>query len=491
MNILYDKTGPGKKVPGIPYEDRFQMVRSVIVDDVPKPKDLAQILLDTTDLTLVTPWSLDVVRGFRDYVPTTFNMVTEDMAQDQMKEYFGLPRDWEPEENRILLQLQSELDAKSATIDAAIIHNRKDFGGIINKAHLINRIYKIGRLHQHFENRDQLYPFLYGNTFEDETTWNETLIGIKSHFMEFFGEVPLGRWYAMQTRKAEDEVTPEELKDRFVYVDWLKEKLGDNLLGVLLYGSAARTSDPSGHSDFDNWVRVKDVPAAQRALAGTCPEVFDGKVVENKDHKEIEGAHHLGVHFFPEDDDYSLRFIRFLHDSREFLKHTQVLYGEFPFIKVAQDEVIERGVSHAYIKLKTISGALNWAYVFPEKMMGKPALFEFIVKNTRFFYQHMLNAIEGPQLRTKQDLTHGLAERGIHIPPYRNDPEYIKQEMLMSVHNVLKLQSEFVHSGYQPNFDFLKENTEFEWNDPKINEFSSLNKVSKAELAGLRNIDYT
>jgi len=486
---MYDYTGPNKKTKGIPYEDRFTYVRSVVFDGVPDQKNLAEIVAQGTGDTLVTPWSIDVVHGFRDYVPTTFNLITEEMPTNMRREIFGMEDDWEPDSDRVLLQLQSELDAKSATIDAAMLHNRKDFGGIINKTHLINRIYKIGRIHGHLEDRGDAYPFLFGETFHDPATWDNTLMDIKELFMEFFREIPLGRWYAMHTRKAEDEVTPEELKDRFVYVDWLKEKLGDNLQGVLLYGSAARTKDPAGYSDFDNWVRVRDVPAAQKALAGSCPEVYDGKVISNPDHKEIEGSHHLGIHFFPEDEDYTLRFIRFLHDSREFLKHTQVIHGEFPFIKVAQDEVIERGVSHAYIKLKTIAGALNWAYTFPEKMMGKPALFEFIVKNTRFFYQHMLNALEGPQLRTKADLNLGLADLGLAIPPYKNDPEYIKGCMLDSVYGVLTLQSHFVKAGREANLDFLHEHKEYDWDEPGINDYST-NLRSKAEQNGLGDLDY-
>src|SRR3989338_9838170 len=68
--------------------------------------------------------------------------------------------------------------------------------------------------------------------------------------------------------------------------------------------------DPAKHSDFDNWVRVKNVPAAQHALKGTCPVVYQGKVISGSDQQHLEGSHHLGIHLFPESPDYIVRFIR-------------------------------------------------------------------------------------------------------------------------------------------------------------------------------------
>ena len=81
-----------------------------------------------------------------------------------------------------------------------------------------------------------------------------------------------------------------------------------------------------------------------------------------------------------------------------------------------------------------------------------------------------MNALEGPQLRTKQDLTERLAERDIVIPPYGEDPDYIRGAILDSMENVLRLQSEFLHSGREPNFDFLHDTTEYSWNHPLIDQ---------------------
>ena len=474
--IIYEALGEYNKISGLPYENRYQNVKLILTGSVPTIKDLEQLLASSTDETLVTPWSLDVVRGFMDYVPTTFNMITKDIPESQISEYFGLQRDWKPEAERVLLQLQSELDAKSATIDAAIIHNRKDYGGVINKIHLVNRLYNIVRLHQHIQDRDAMYPFLFGGDFENPTKWDNTLIAIKKMFIEFVEEIPHGeRMY--ETRVRRQEVSNKDLRERFVYVDWLKRKLVDDLKGILLYGSAARTDDPKAYSDFDNWVCVRNVEKAQHILAGTCPAILEQRVIEGNN-LHGEDIKHLGIHLFPENDNYILRFIRFLHDSREFLQHTKVLYGEMPFIKVKQDEVIERGISQAYIKLKTISGALNWAYTYPEKMMGKPALFEFIVKNVRFFLQHALNAVEGPQLRTKADLNDRLAVRGLYIPEYKPDYDYMRESILFAMYSVLTLQSEFLHTKRKPNLKFLSERKDYKWDDPTIDIFERMGDLS-------------
>jgi predicted nucleotidyltransferase len=467
--VLFEDKGPNYQVPGLPYEETFNYVHPVVLDDVPTISDLEKLLDESDSDTLTNPWSIQVLRGFQAYIPTTFKRVTQGMPKELLQECFGIREGWIPEQERVLLQLQTEIEAKAATIDAAIVHHRRELGTVVNKAHLLNRIYMIGRIYGHLRERE--YPFLFGD-LTDESKWDEALSAMKMQFMEYMMEVPQGeRRHGKKIRRP--EVSQKELDERFIYVDWLKEKLGDDLQGVLLYGSAARTDDPAIYSDFDNWVRVRDVARAHKILAGTCPVVFEGKVVEMKscEAEEPEGSKHVGIHIFPDSEDYIIRHIKFLHDSREFLKHTRVLYGEFPFIKVRQDEVVERGISQAYLKLKTIAGSLNWAHAAPEKILGKPSLFEFIVKNVRFFLQHSLNAIEEPRFRDKEELNVLLEQRGLHIPEYRPDLAYIRHSLLYAMVSVLHLQKEFIQAGRKPNLSFLTENKRFEWNSPDINEW--------------------
>ena len=477
-HILFEDKGRNYQVQGLPYEQNFNFVRPLILDGIPSVSELQQLLESSDADTLTNPWSVSVMRGFRDYIPTTFKRATQGMPTKLLEDLFDTEGDWIPEEEKVLLQLQTEIEAKAATIDAAIIHHKRELGTVVNKAHLLNRIYMIGRIYGHLQERE--YPFLFGD-LTDESTWDDALSSMKSQFMEYLTEIPQGnRRHGKKIRTS--EVTSDEVNNKYIYLEWLHQQLGDDLLGVLVYGSAARCDDPRGYSDFDNWVRVKDVSKAHQILRGTCPVVYQGKVVNGKSIKQSdgnfpEGAKPVGIHLFPESEDYILRHIKFLHDSREFLMHTQVIYGEFPFIKVKQDEVIERGVSQAYIKLKTIAGSLNWAYSSPEKIKQKPQLFEFIVKNVRFFLQHSLNATEGPRLRSKDELTHILAQKNIYIPEYKDDLVHIQQSLLKAMVDVLTLQQEFIEQRRKPNLKFLVEERKLAWDEPDIDDWGKIDLV--------------
>ncbi len=462
-NIIFEHVGENYQVPGLPYPDRFKYVKPVVFDGIPTREDIISILESADKDTLANPWSIDVIRGFRDYIPTTFSRLTKMMPPEFIEEHFGLSGDWHPESDRVLLQLQTEVEAKGATIDAAIVHSRRDLGSVVNKVHLTNRIYNIGRLYGHLEKRD--YPLLFGD-LTNPSNWDQALSDVKMTFIDYMLELPLGRRkYARKVRIV--DISKKELETRFSYLEWLKEKLGDNLIGVLLYGSAAQTDDPEHYSDFDNWVRVYDVQEAHKKLAGTNPFVLDDKVVEYERY-EPPDAKHLGIHLFPESEEYLMRHIRFLHDSREFLKHTRVLYGEFPFWKIRQDEVVERGISAAYTKLKTIAGSLNWAYHAPERILDKQPLYEFIVKNLRFFLQHSLNAMERPEFRSKDDLNEMLAKRGLKIPKYKPDLEYIKESLLYSMNGVMKLQKELIDFNRKPRLRFLVDEKEYTWTSEEL-----------------------
>lgn len=466
--IIYEEKGKNYQVPGLPYESVYTHVHSVVLDSIEDVDTLKEILKKAEPNTLLNPLSVDVVRGYQDYIPSTFKRITQHMPIEMQQQYFGIDDKWIPEHEKVLMQLQTEIEAKSATLDAAIIHARRDLGTVVNKAHVINRLYMIGSLYNHLKPRD--YPFLFGD-LTDPKTWDSSLTDMKMMAIDYLLEVPVGkRKYPERTRQV--EVSKKELATKYGYIEWLKRTLGDNLIGVLLYGSAARTDDPAKYSDFDNWVRVKDIRKAHEVLKGTSPAYLDGKVYTIKDGHYPEGAKHLGLHIFPESEEYLKRYIRFLHDSREFLKHTSVLHGEFPFVKVRQDEVIERGVSQAYIKLKTIAGSLNWAYSSPERIMGKPALFEFIVKNLRFFLQHSLNAMGEPKFRDKEELNQLLADRGLYIPAYKSDVKHIQDSLAYAMVAVLKLQKDLIDSGKRPNLEFLTDGKQYhEWNAKNIDDW--------------------
>ena len=463
--VIYEYTGKNYRVPGLFYEDNFKNMKMVVMDDIPSKQDLEVLLSQATPDLLVSPWPIQVIRGYKNYLPSTFKRITSNMPEEMVQKYFGISRDWVPEKESALLQLQSELSSKSATMYAAIIHHRRDMGTIISKIHNLNRLYNIGRMQGFVGKRD--YPLLFGDV-KKKKNWDEILFRVKSAFEELMEEVPIGnRQYPRQKKKI--NLSGKEIRRRYPHVEYLKSKLGDNLAAILVYGSSAREEDPSNYGDFDNWVMVRDIRAAYEALKGTSPNVIDGKVEELRDVDDDDlpkHAKHVGINLLPESEERVYRHIRFLHDSREFLLHTNVVYGEFPFEKSALQEVVPRGLSNAAVKSKTLLGMLNWAYARPDKIRGKPKLFEFVVKIPRFFLQHVLNAEGKPKFRDKHQLDKILSEAyDIKIPAYTNDPEKIKEIVKQTTADIFKLKKAFigVEADRKPDLSFLTDNRKFEW----------------------------
>lgn len=462
--VLFQCTDRNTQVDGLPYVDSYPYVKAIVLEGVPSEGQIADILRSGDESTLVTPIPRKLLAGYRTYAPTTYNRVTSNMPPGMAKRLFGKDRSNVSDEDKLLLQLQTEIEAKGATTDAAIINTRRDLGTVVNKAHILNRLYTIGRIYGHLPQRD--YPMLFGD-LRDESTWDEALSDMKLTFIDFLREVPSnGAYLDMVIRK--QEVTDKELREYFVFVEWLKEKLGNNLLGILCYGSASRAfNDPSKFSDYDNQVRVRNVKKAHRALAGTLPYVLNGRVYEGE-HENIEGAKHVGIHLFPSDENYAMRHSRFLHDLDEFLLNTKVLYGEFPFPvpNRKSSESVERGISQAYTKLRCIAASLNWAANTPEKLLGRKHLFEFIVKNIRFFYQHSLNATQGHIFRDKHTLNAMLAKRNIKIPEYEHDLEHITDSLIYATRVAFELQEE-LFDKHSPDLSFVSvppsERRNYDW----------------------------
>src|SRR3989338_1494892 len=461
-NVLHQRRTRITNFPGLPYDNTFTHSEGVIVDSVPEMGELEQILHQARKDTILNPWTVYTLRNLQTYTPTTYRQITRGFQENLLDDYTPNESKGINERKRILLQLQTELNTKSSTVDAALIHARRDLGTVTSKAHTVLRLYSIGRSWSFFEPNEQFEgyitgkgPFFFGDLTQPNN-WDNALLQVKELFIDLLEKIPVGDRPCEKIIKKTD-VSDAELQNRFGYVEWLKEKLGDNLAGVLLYGSAAKTDDPKKHSDFDNWVRVHDLRKAQQVLKNTCPVVIDNKVVElPPGMAEPVGSKHLGLNLFSASEKYALNYIRFLHDPVEFLLHGKVIYGDFPFVKVEQDEVVERGVSQSLIKLRTIAGSLNWAYQTPERIYGKPSLFEFVVKNIRFFYQHSLNATEGPQMRTKEELNERLAQKGLHVPEYRDDLRHIQESLLYSWRAVSQLQQEFILANkWKPSMSFL------------------------------------
>jgi hypothetical protein len=216
-------------------------------------------------------------------------------------------------------------------------------------------------------------------------------------------------------------------KSKYGYLEWLKERLGDNLDSVIVYGSSLMEEN---YNDFDNIVLVHDLDQAYDVLKGTRPSFLDGKIVSSS-----AAGKHIGINILPSADRILQKYLRFNNNPIMVMKSSKVIHGSVDFPVVSLEEAAERGLSQTHVKLKLIAGGLNWVYTHPEKIIGKPSLFDYFVKNIRFLFQNALYLTEGDTTSTKTQLDGRLKkDYGITIPSYSDDPNKIRSSMVYSRH---------------------------------------------------------
>ena len=88
---------------------------------------------ESTIKYLWTPFELDLLN---EYIPSTHHRVTQDLGIDPGPET-------DKRKSRLAFQIQSELVNKSSTLDAAIIHGRRDEGTVESKLYGLNRHRKL------------------------------------------------------------------------------------------------------------------------------------------------------------------------------------------------------------------------------------------------------------------------------------------------------------------------------------------------------------
>src|SRR3989338_6490233 len=81
-------------------------------------------------------------------------------------------------------------------------------------------------------------------------------------------------------------------------------------------------------------------------------------------------------------------------------------------------------------------------------------------------------------VKRKADLNDRLAVRGLYIPEYKPDYDYMRKSILFAMYSVLTLQSEFLHTKRKPNLKFLSERKDYKWDDPTIDIFERMGDLS-------------
>jgi len=209
------------------------------------------------------------------------------------------------------------------------------------------------------------------------------------------------------------EISPDLLLQRqakttnYKYVDAIKEKFGDNLASILLYGSSAKGTG----SDYDNLVFLKTIP----------DNLYDQILGWNLEEKGKE----VGIIFVPE---YAMENFLYINVSNTLFKdHAKVLHGTVTFPFESDRYIIFKESYHAGFGSGKLISGINLVYKLPEVLLDKPGLFEYFMKLNRFTY-HGLNMKDGYKILSKEEIQEEIKSKfDYEIPKFRPDPVYIQE----------------------------------------------------------------
>ena len=163
--------------------------------------------------------------------------------------------------------LQTVVFLAGCTLSAAIIQRRFSASSLESK---LNRLWQIHQYAIRYDLQDiidlKIDQFIQGQLSNPDPDDLQRLI----HLKRFFGKVAaaLDKELKVEWHHVDPVPLTADQKDRFGFINDLKDYLGDNLACVLVYGSAA---DSSEYGDYDLMVLVNDEQKALSQLAETNP----------------------------------------------------------------------------------------------------------------------------------------------------------------------------------------------------------------------------
>jgi len=220
-----------------------------------------------------------------------------------------------------------------------------------------------------------------------------------------------------ETETVTAKLTSEQ-QQRFSFYKDLVRLLGDDVVAIVLYGSAAKEKNLKNCHDYDLNIVVED---------GSLPRIYPK--ITGKRFVHIDGKQ-IGVNL-TEKSSYT-KSIRFNHDPREFREQSLVLYGSVDYPMFSEQEIRERQVCSTILRAKTIKSAAAWISQDPELLLGKEDLFGYFQKTLRLIYNSALNLEHGYRLRSKAELNNGLHQLGMQVLPYRQDPKILVDSILQA-----------------------------------------------------------
>jgi len=430
--VLGVAEGEYTRYPGLPENETRHRTLTLITKDIPSAEFFRDIDRMFGEQYILFQYTLDELTGMRHGLPSTFHRIAS-LFPDLFPDVTVNPR-------ARMLQIQTEIQSRVSTTDAAIIHSRRTMDTATSK---VRTLLRIGGLCEGIGIRTDFHAADFAPYTEERI--DDILIQFKREMIGLYNRID---WPLTQvpTVTLEERLTPSE-KIKFGYREWMRSTLGDNLDAIGVYGSSTQTDDIEKYDDYDNWVIVKDLPAAYNALRATKPkyDLSQGTI-------SAEGKH-LGILLFPSGGKMLDDYMRFLDDSEEFRTKMKIIHGSLTFPITLPRENTERGISQSYVKAKTTADAVANFLHKPEQLLNKN-LFEFFVKILRFNYKNAIRYHEGIVL-TKEELDKRLRkEHGIAVPKYREDAKYLVEQLIYARQCTAYLQRE-LFKGIELNYDYF------------------------------------
>ncbi|MCX6709942.1 MAG: hypothetical protein NTV63_03270 [Candidatus Woesearchaeota archaeon] len=341
----------------------------------------------------------------------------------------GLPR----EEKRILYSKGrfgygiNKLAYLLSTIDKSIMFGHAGKSQMMSKIHNLNSVCGIlDKPEFHMDELDESVDYSM-----DEVISN--LIAVKKRASSLLRELEIVPSGSEEKRLVEHH---------FSYPAWFREKLGDNLENILLYGSSATGEG----NDFDNILIVDELN----------PEIYDN-LANTKPH---ESGKPVGGLFI--ESDIFQKYMVCNANNRIVAITGKLLLGNKLCMPIDDDYVITlKELHHAAMGTMQLRSAVNLVFKRGEDVFDKEGLFEFFMKIPRF----TLGAFKALETYKKtgkyrffekEPLMEILSsEFSYSIPKLRNDLDYIKSSFLLAN----EINSRII-SNYFDN-ELVKEEDEF------------------------------
>lgn len=270
--------------------------------------------------------------------------------------------------------LQSLLFLAGCTLSAAIVQDRHTPGTINSK---LDRLWQTAqyadRLGLHEVRALELDRFVV-ETSATQLGATRQLIAIKKKFASALGA--LTRRLAIEPKLLVQADLSSEQRDRFGFVDDIREALGTNLTAVFAYGSSVTSRS---FSDYDLVVLVDDEVVALERLAGTNPS-----------HRGLQ----INMSVYGRSDFWS-----FQSASGDNLDHNALcIYGEGEVPLKPQNDLLFRNFSFAFIRLRQL---LGMAAFLVERgrhagLEGKESLYNYFVKIPMHIMKGVLSVVGEP-----------------------------------------------------------------------------------------------